>query len=117
MHTSADEALQLGRGVCQDFAHLLLAACRCEGILARYVSGYLYDPSLHGDDVASHAWVDVFDDDRGWVSLDPTHDREQTEAYVRVAVGRDYAEVPPTRGVYKGTASETLEVRVAILTE
>ena len=63
---------------------------------------------------ASHAWVDVWDDERGWVSLDPTHDREQTEAYVRVAVGRDYADVPPTRGVYKGTASETLSVRVGL---
>ena len=56
--------------------------------------------------------MDVLDAERGWVSLDPTHDREQTEAYVRVAVGRDYADVPPTRGVFKGTAEETLEVAV-----
>ena len=54
------------------------------------------------------------DTERGWVSLDPTHDREQTEAYVRVAVGRDYADVPPTRGVFRGTAAETLEVAVRI---
>jgi transglutaminase-like putative cysteine protease len=58
--------------------------------------------------------VDVLDSERGWVSLDPTHDREQTEAYVRVAVGRDYADVPPTRGVFRGTAEETLEVAVRI---
>ena len=111
--TRADSALELGRGVCQDFAHVMLAACRRAGIAARYVSGYLYDPLGQGD-VASHAWVDVLDAERGWVSLDPTHDREQTEAYVRVAVGRDYADVPPTRGVFRGSAEETLEVAVRI---
>jgi transglutaminase-like putative cysteine protease len=115
--TQADEVLALGRGVCQDFAHVMLAICRCDGIPARYVSGYLYDPTLEGDNVASHAWLDVFDDVRGWVSFDPTHDREQTEAYVRVAVGRDYADVPPTRGVFRGSAEETLtvSVRLAVL--
>ena len=110
--TRADAALALGRGVCQDFAHVMLAACRRAGIPSRYVSGYLYDPL--GEESASHAWVDVLDAERGWVSIDPTHDREQTEAYVRVAVGRDYADVPPTRGVWRGTAEETLEVAVRI---
>ena len=114
VQTRADEVLALGRGVCQDFAHVLLAACRCVGIPARYVSGYLYDPKLEGDNAASHAWVDVWDEGRGWIALDPTHDREQTEAYVRVAVGRDYGDVPPTRGVYKGAAHETLAVRVGL---
>lgn len=114
VHTRADEVIALGRGVCQDFAHLLLAVCRCRGLLSRYVSGYLYDPSLEGDAAASHAWVDVFDEQRGWISIDPTHDREQTDAYVRVAVGSDYAEVPPTRGVYKGTANEALTVHVTL---
>ena len=105
--------LALGRGVCQDFAHVLLAACRSVGIAARYVSGYLHDPTLTGDNAASHAWVDVWDE-AGWSALDPTHGREQTEAYVRVAVGRDYADVPPTHGVYKGAANETLAVRVGL---
>jgi transglutaminase-like putative cysteine protease len=114
VQTRADEVLALGRGVCQDFAHVLLAACRCVGIPARYVSGYLHDPTLGLDNAASHAWVDAWDEHDGWVALDPTHDREQTESYVRVAVGRDYADVPPTRGVYKGTAHETLSVRVAL---
>jgi transglutaminase-like putative cysteine protease len=114
VQTRADEVLTLGRGVCQDFAHVLLAACRSVGIPARYVSGYLYDPKLEGDNAASHAWVDVWDEAKGWVALDPTHDREQTSAYVRVAVGRDYGDVPPTRGVYKGPASETLSVRVRL---
>ncbi len=114
VQTRADEVLALGRGVCQDFAHVLLAACRCEGIPARYVSGYLYDPTLVGDNAASHAWVDVWEGEQGWVALDPTHDREQTDAYVRVAVGRDYDDVPPTRGVYTGAANETLSVRVGL---
>jgi transglutaminase-like putative cysteine protease len=116
VHTRADEALTDGRGVCQDFAHVLIGLCRARGIPARYVSGYLYDPSGNGDgdSGASHAWVDVYDTQRGWLSLDPTHDTEQTERYVRVGVGRDYADVPPTRGVYRGKASEELEVSVRI---
>jgi transglutaminase-like putative cysteine protease len=114
VQTRADEVLALGRGVCQDFAHVMLAACRSVGIAARYVSGYLYDPTVEGDNAASHAWVDIWDDARGWIALDPTHDREQTQSYVRVAVGRDYADVPPTRGVYKGAAAETLSVRVSV---
>ena len=109
--TRADTALELGRGVCQDFAHVMLAACRRAGISSRYVSGYLYDPKQRNE-VETHAWVDVLDAERGWVSIDPTHDREQTEQYVRVAVGRDYADVPPTRGVFRGTGEETLEVAV-----
>jgi transglutaminase-like putative cysteine protease len=114
VQTRADEVLSLGRGVCQDFTHVLLAAGRSVGIPSRYVSGYLYDPKLEGDNAASHAWVDVWDEERGWLALDPTHDRDQSESYVRVAVGRDYADVPPTRGVYKGQANETLAVRVGL---
>jgi transglutaminase-like putative cysteine protease len=115
VRTVADEALTAGHGVCQDFAHVMIGVCRLHGIPARYVSGYLFDPRSSGDGIsASHAWVDVWDPDRGWVSLDPTHDREQTNRYVRVGVGRDYADVPPTRGVYKGKANEELEVAVRI---
>jgi transglutaminase-like putative cysteine protease len=114
VHTKVGEVLELGRGVCQDFAHVLIAACRVEGIPARYVSGYLYDPEVDGGSTASHAWVDVFDAERGWISLDPTHGRAQNEQYVRVAIGRDYADVPPTKGVYKGRAKESLDVRVSI---
>jgi transglutaminase-like putative cysteine protease len=112
--TRADEALERGRGVCQDFAHILLAACRLERIPARYVSGYLHDPERDGAAAASHAWVDVWDDDGGWISFDPTHDREQTAQYVRVGTGRDYADVPPTRGVWRGNAVETLDVTVTL---
>jgi len=112
VRTTGDEALALGRGVCQDFAHLLIAACRSVGIPARYVSGYLYDPKAADSEGASHAWVDIWDDDRGWCSLDPTHDRAQNELYVRLAVGRDYDDVAPTRGVFRGNAHEQLAVEV-----
>ena len=114
VQTPATKVLALGRGVCQDFAHLFIAACRCEGIPARYVSGYIHDPALGDADGASHAWADVYDDAHGWISLDPTHGAEQDENYVRVAVGRDYADVPPTRGVFKGNAQETLAVKVSV---
>ena len=110
--TTADEALQIGKGVCQDYAHVMLAACRLSGLPARYVSGYLYSPNA--PEMASHAWVDVFVTDYGWRSLDPTHNCPQDDRYVRVATGRDYADVPPTRGMYKGNAKEKMEVHVMV---
>jgi transglutaminase-like putative cysteine protease len=109
--TTAHQALSLGRGVCQDFSHIMLAMCRLQSIPARYVSGYLYN---NEQIAASHSWVDVLVPDRGWVSLDPTHNREQTDQYVRVAVGRDYADVPPTRGIFKGNAKEKMAVDVSV---
>lgn len=115
--TDAETALALGRGVCQDFAHILIAACRCNGIPARYVSGYLYSARVAASpagNAASHAWVDIYLPGRGWLSIDPTHDCLQDETYVRVAIGRDYADVPPTKGVFKGNAHETLDVQVEV---
>lgn len=110
--TTAGEALQLGKGVCQDYAHVMLAACRLSGLPARYVSGYLYSPNA--PEMASHAWVDVFVSEYGWRSLDPTHNCPQDGRYVRVATGRDYADVPPTRGMYKGSAKEKMAVQVQV---
>jgi transglutaminase-like putative cysteine protease len=111
--SSADQAFQLQRGVCQDFSHLMLAACRSQNLPSRYVSGYIYSDGS-GDSSATHAWVDVFVAGMGWLSLDPTHDTEQTDHYVRVAVGRDYADVPPTQGVFVGNAKEEMSVAVAV---
>ncbi len=110
--TTADEALQIGKGVCQDYAHVMLACCRLSGLPARYVSGYLHSPNA--PEMASHAWVDVFVTDYGWRSLDPTHNCFQDARYVRVATGRDYNDVPPTRGMYKGKAKEKMEVQVTV---
>lgn len=109
--TTASEVLELKHGVCQDFSHLMLAACRSQQIPARYVSGYLYN---NGHTAASHAWVDVCIPQHGWISLDPTHNCAQTGQYVRVAIGRDYADVPPTRGIFIGNAKETMEVDVCV---
>jgi transglutaminase-like putative cysteine protease len=111
--TTADEALAAGRGVCQDFTHLMIAACRVLGLPARYVSGYVFAPQ-RGTAAASHAWMDVFVAGEGWLSLDPTHGQAQTDHYVRLATGRDYADVPPTRGVYKGTGREEMAVDVSV---
>jgi transglutaminase-like putative cysteine protease len=113
VRTTADEALGAARGVCQDFAHVMIAACRALDLPARYVSGYMFAPQ-RGTASASHAWVDVFVPGPGWIALDPTHDSQQTDHYVRLAVGRDYADVPPTRGVYKGAGRESMAVDVHV---
>ena len=109
-HTAAD-ALALGRGVCQDHAHVMLAVCRARGVPARYVSGYI-DP---GDvpDMASHAWVDVWLDN-GWVTVDVTHACFASEKYCRIAVGRDYEAAAPVRGRRIGGAGESLDVSVHV---
>ncbi len=113
--TTAEAVLAGRRGVCQDFAHLLIALCRSLRLPARYVSGYLYDPDQPADAIlASHAWAEVFLAGRGWLGLDPTHDRATGPRYVRVAVGRDYADAAPVRGVHRGGAQEILEVRVSM---
>jgi len=113
----ADTALDLlhtGRGVCQDFSHLMLAVLRRQGISARYVSGYL--ASTEGDAIAtaSHAWVQVLDDG-AWYGFDPANNARQDAHYVVTAVGRDYDDVPPIRGTYFGAAEErwSTEVRIA----
>jgi len=111
--TTADAVLAGRRGVCQDFAHLLIALCRGLGMPARYVSGYLYDSDQPADAIlASHAWAEVFLDGRGWLGIDPTHNRVISSLYTRVALGRDYADAAPVRGIYQGETKETLEVRV-----
>ena len=110
-----DEALHSRQGVCQDFAHIMIALVRQLRVPCRYVSGYLY----HGDKDrdrstagASHAWVEAYLGECGWVEFDPTNNLLGCERHIRVAVGRDYADVPPTRGVHRGEAeSASLVVR------
>ncbi len=107
VRTTADEALSLGRGVCQDSAHIMLALCRIRGLAARYVSGHLVGQG------GTHAWVEVVvpasghDGDRyaEAVAFDPCNGRRAGAGYLTISTGRDYADVPPTSGYYEGTAS------------
>ncbi len=114
--TAASDVLALGQGVCQDHAHLFLACCHARGIPARYVSGYI-DPE-NSDHAASHAWVDAWVEEHGysgWVSIDVTHVRLMTDAYCRLAIGRDYDGAAPVRGVRRGGGTESLSVNVQIV--
>ena len=115
------DALGSGSGVCQDFAHLLLALLRMRNLPARYVSGYLMprrtaEPGANAEEViggqASHAWVEVYLPGAGWFGLDPTLGSPVSLQHVRVAYGRDYGDVAPVRGVYKGHAGQRLSVDV-----
>jgi transglutaminase-like putative cysteine protease len=110
VHTHAREALEQRRGVCQDFAHVMLSLCRSLKIPALYVSGYLATEIAS----ATHAWTEVFIPGQGWQPLDPTHNCKPDETYVKIAVGRDYADVPPICGTYKGTTERTMEVKVKV---
>lgn len=113
-----DDALRNRAGVCQDFAHIMTALVRQLKIPCRYVSGYLFheDKSMDRSPAgATHAWVEAYLGDLGWVAFDPTNNLIGCDRHVRVAVGRDYADVPPSRGVYKGDAESELSVLVTVL--
>jgi transglutaminase-like putative cysteine protease len=116
--TSVAEVLSHKEGVCQDFAHLMIAICRMAGIPARYVSGYIEtDPAPEGALVgatASHAWVEVLAPNGYWVGFDPTNNILEGERHVQIGVGRDYLDVPPMKGTYKGTNRQTLSVDVRV---
>lgn len=114
VHTNASEVLADRRGVCQDFAHVMLGMCRASGIPARYVSGYFFNDKT-GDEVeASHAWVEVFIPHFGWKGFDPTHDRPSDSRYIKLAIGRDYKDIKPISGTIRGKGTERLEVDVKI---
>ena len=123
VHSSVEDCLITRAGVCQDFSHLLIAVLRKRGIPARYVSGYLVprqslDARSAMENViggqASHAWVQANIPDLGWIGLDPTVGYFVDEQHILVARGRDYGDVPPVRGVYKGHAGQSLSVDVLV---
>lgn len=123
VHSSVEDSLAIGAGVCQDFAHLLLGTVRMRGLPARYVSGYLVPQSAaeagaNMEEViggqASHAWTEVYVPGNGWLALDPTLGAPVGLRHVRVAYGRDYGDVAPVRGVYKGHAGQHLSVDVRV---
>lgn len=112
-----DHALESRQGVCQDFAHIMIALTRRIGIPCRYVSGYLFHKAgdkTRSAEGATHAWVETLLPGLGWVGLDPTNNVLAGERHVRTSVGRDYADVPPTKGVFKGSAESQLLVAVHV---
>jgi transglutaminase-like putative cysteine protease len=123
VNSSIADSFSLGAGVCQDFAHLLLGVLRSRGLPARYVSGYLVPDNTDeaGASVeeviggqASHAWAEVYLPGAGWMGLDPTLGQPVASRHVRLAYGRDYGDVAPVRGVYKGHAGQRLSVDVRV---
>lgn len=114
-----DDALRQRAGVCQDFAHIMIAMARQLGIPCRYVSGYLHHREQDHDrssDGATHAWVEALLPELGWVGFDPTNNLLAAHRHIRTAIGRDYTDVPPTRGVFRGEAESHLTVTVAVST-
>jgi transglutaminase-like putative cysteine protease len=115
--TGLSEIVEHRSGVCQDFAHLMIAMCRKLGIPARYVSGYAHQVGNQAAEVATHAWCQVWiGANEGWVDVDPTHNLFPQDHHVVTAVGRDYSDVPPNRGAWKGEADETMTVMVKVET-
>jgi transglutaminase-like putative cysteine protease len=123
VNSSIADSLQLGAGVCQDFAHVLLGVLRKRAIPARYVSGYLVPQNEDNPDAkleeviggqASHAWAEAYVPDTGWMPLDPTLGKPVGMRHVRIAYGRDYSDAAPVRGVYKGHAGQRLSVDVSV---
>ena len=110
--TTAEQALELKAGVCQDFAHIFIAAARHLGLPARYVSGYMLDES--GMDAASHAWAEAHIQGLGWVGFDPANEICPDERYVRLASGLDYADTAPVSGMRIGNAPEMISVSVSV---
>ncbi|MEI6534695.1 MAG: transglutaminase family protein [Verrucomicrobiaceae bacterium] len=115
VNTKLLEVLATRRGVCQDFAHLMLGMCRSMQIPARYVSGYFLNPLRREDEIeASHAWVEVYLPGYGWKGFDPTHNRVPDTRYVKLAVGRDYGDIRPVSGTFRGHGTREMTVEVQV---
>jgi transglutaminase-like putative cysteine protease len=112
-----DDAIRTRQGVCQDFAHIMIALVRTLGIPCRYVSGYLHrrleDHDRSAED-ATHAWVEALLPQVGWVGFDPTNHLIASDRHIRTAIGRDYADVPPTKGIFRGQTASELSVAVRV---
>ena len=117
VHSPTETILRSRRGVCQDYSHVLLSIARSWGIPSRYVSGYLRlddSDSLQTPVGESHCWVEFIQPGRGWIGIDPANDTLADDRYVRVAVGRDYADVPPTKGIVFGAGRSAVDVQVVV---
>jgi transglutaminase-like putative cysteine protease len=114
-----DHAIEARKGVCQDFAHIMITLARHVRIPCRYVSGYVYRTSENQDrspEGATHAWIEALLPGLGWVGFDPTNNLIAGERHIRTAIGRDYADVPPTKGMFKGDSASQLTVSVRVAT-
>jgi len=121
VHSTPKELFEHGGGVCQDMAHAMIGVLRLAGIPARYVSGYIYD-SKHAEDegehlrgaAATHAWVQVWHPKVSWCGIDPTNDKLVDWQYIRTAIGRDYHDVTPVKGIFRGDVEQQLTVAVQV---
>jgi len=114
--TIASEAFAKKSGVCQDFSHVMLSICRHVGIPARYVSGYIYggeDAAMRGDS-QTHAWVEGYIPEYGWIGFDPTNNMMAKNQHICVATGRDYGDITPLKGVYMGNGTQELSVSISV---
>lgn len=115
VQTTAAQVFSQGSGVCQDHSHLFIACCRRLGIPARYVSGYLYSGTEADPEIAMHAWAEAWIDPIGWLSFDVSNGRPAGPTHLRLAVGRDYMDACPVRGVRFGGGDEKMDVRVQVI--
>ena len=118
VHSPIGHVLETGRGVCQDYTHVMLAITRSWGIPSRYVSGYLHSEGVSGEQStgsASHAWAEFLLPGMGWVGVDPTNNTFADHRHIPVATGRDYADAAPTRGTVLGGGESSLDVRVSVV--
>jgi transglutaminase-like putative cysteine protease len=115
--TPIDQVLQKRNGVCQDFAHVMIACMRSRGVPARYVSGYVRSARQFASGQASHAWVSAFCPGFGWLDFDPTNDLMPAGGHVTIAWGRDYSDVPPVQGVALGGGEQDISVDVEVVTQ
>ena len=116
VNTPVSEVIRMRQGVCQDFAHVMIGMCRTLKIPARYISGYIYNgPHEHLNGAqASHAWCEVYLPGIGWQGLDPTNNRQVDEHHIKIAIGRDYADIIPVKGHYRGTPQKQMTVDVKV---
>ena len=115
IETTVDEILAMKKGVCQDFAHVLLQLLRTVGISSRYVSGYICpnESGLRGEG-ATHAWVEIYTPTQGWLGLDPTNNIWTMDNHIRLSVGKNFYDCTPVKGTFKGLARQTLSVSVSV---
>ena len=115
IETTVDEILTMKKGVCQDFAHVLLQLLRTVGIPSRYVSGYICpnESGLRGEG-ATHAWVEIYTPTQGWLGLDPTNNIWTMDNHIRLSVGKNFYDCSPVKGTFKGLARQTLSVSVSV---